>query len=127
MIQLRKPTEEDISRFKECLLADPDHCNQDADAWTTEPGEFMVFYDQDGNRVWVRLERTIRLHFQHDPAAPKAKIQSLIYKGMRWVIGSARNGKYSEVIFESRAPRLIHFLEKLCGAKPVEGNYCVRT
>lgn len=126
-IRLRKPTTDDINRFTCCLTADPDHAKQDIEAWTAPPGEFFVFYDSKGNRVWVRLERVIRVHFQHDPETPRKELVSLIYQGMVWVMGSARQKNFEEIIFASRAPRLIAFLQKLFGFEPVEGNFSVRT
>lgn len=126
-VQLRKPTEDDLQRFLQCLATDADHKAQNADAWTLPPGEFFVLYDRQGNRVWVRLERMIRVHFQHDHETPRKELVTLIYKGMSWVIGSAREKQFEEVIFASRAPRLIAFLQKLFGFAPVEGNYSVRT
>lgn len=127
MINLRKPTEDDLARFKECLGRDAEHCNQKVEDWTDEYGEFMVFYDQHGNRVWVRLERVLRVHFQHDDAVPRKEQVSLIYRGMQWVVGAARNKKFTEVVFQSRALRLIKFLHKLFGFEPVSGNYYLRT
>jgi len=81
------------------------------------------FYDEKGNRVWVRLERVLRVHFQHDQKVPQKEMVRLIYNGLRWVVGAAREKQFNEVIFESRAPRLIQFCKKLFGFKSVEGNY----
>jgi hypothetical protein len=125
-VDLRKPTPEDLERFKQCLALDADHKQQDADAWTSTPGEFMVFYDEMGNRVWVRLERCLRVSFQHDPETPRKVLAPLIYKSFVWLQGAARNSNYTEIIFESRAKRLILFLQKLFGVKPVMGNYHLR-
>lgn len=127
MIQIRKPTEADLERFKQCLSLDQDHAGQNADSWTAPGGEFWVFFDQKGNRVWVRIERVLRVHFQHDSATPRKELVSLIYKGMSWVIGAARNKKFQEIIFESRAPKLVAFIKKLFGFRSLEGNYSVRT
>lgn len=127
MIKLRKPTDADLARFKECLAADADHGKQDADAWTAAPGEFMVMLDGKGNRVWVRIERVLRVHFQHDQDTPRKELVSLIYKGLYFVIGSARQKEFSEVILESRAPRLIRFLQKMFGFEPMMENYHLRT
>lgn len=126
-VEIRKPTEDDLVRFKECLATDSDHASQDADSWAAVPGEFMVIFDERGNRVWVRIERVLRVSFQHDPETPRKQLVSLIYKGLYFVIGSARSKDFSEVIFESRAGRLIQFLQKLFGFKPVEENYHLRT
>jgi hypothetical protein len=126
-IDLRKPTREDITRFKECLSADEHHAKQDADSWLAEPGEFMVFFDGEGNRVWVRIERVLRVSFQHDPATPRKELVNLVYKGLYWVIGSAREKQFAEVIFESKAPRLIQFVRKMFGFEPITETYIVRT
>ena len=126
-MNLRKATEEDLQRFKECLAADPDHGEQDPDAWTAPPGEFMVFFDENGNRVFARIERVLKVSMQHDPGCRKRNTAAIIHNGFHWLLGRARENGFSEVIFESRAPRLIRFLGKLFGAEPVRETYCVRT
>lgn len=126
-VEIRKPTNEDLSRFKECLALDGDHIGQDPDQWTSAPGEFMVFHDDKGNRAWLRIERVLRVSLQHDQKAPKSATRSILYNAFHWILGMARSSGYSEVIFESRAPRLIQFLQKLFGVKPVESNFSVRT
>lgn len=122
-VELRKPTDDDIVRFRECLAADPDHASQSADDWLVG-GEFMVFHDDKGNRAWVRIEKVLRVSMQHEPSRRAAVI---INEGLRWVIGAARNSGFSEVVFESRAPRLIHFLQKLFGFERLKRQYSVRT
>ncbi len=89
------------------------------------PGEFLVFAEHD-TRVWVRIERVLRVHIQHDPESKTRATASLIYKGFSWIQSAARNAGYSEVIFESKAPSLIRFVKKLFGFEPVEANYHVR-
>jgi hypothetical protein len=116
-----------LARFKECLAADIDHAGQDADSWLAEPGEFMVLYDEKGNRAWMRIERVLRVSLQHDQECSKSATRSLLYKGFRWVLGSARQSLFSEIVFESRAERLIQFLKKLFGVQPVKENYHLRT
>lgn len=110
-------------RFKQCLALDADHGQQDPDLWTASPGEFWTFYDEKGNRVWVRIERVLRVSIQHDDAVSRKAQVSLLYKAFFWLAGMARNSGFAEVIFESRAVRLIQFLQKLFGVKPVEDNY----
>lgn len=127
MIDLRKPTEEDIARFKECLAADPFHHEQDADTWLADDGELLVFYDGKGNRVWIRIERVLRVSLQHDQNVSKGRMAALLYKAFHWMLGTARQSKYTEIIFESNASSLIAFLQKLFGIKPVESNFHVRT
>jgi hypothetical protein len=124
-VLMRKPTEDDLARFKECLRADKDHCNQDADSWIQPPGEFMVFYDQQGNRIWVRIERVLRVSIQTEVAAPRKAIISILYKGLSWLQGSARNQGFTQLIYESKTPRLVAFFEKLFGFKPIQQNYGV--
>jgi hypothetical protein len=34
-VDMRKPTDEDMLRFRECLAADPDHAGQDPDEQLT--------------------------------------------------------------------------------------------
>ena len=126
-IDVRTPTLEDLERFRACLAADPDHVGQDADSWISGPGDFMVFFNPKGDRVWIKIERVLRVNIQHDPACSKRAISRLLYKGFHWLLGASRNSQFSEVIFESRALPLIQFLQKLFGVKPVEENYSVRT
>lgn len=126
-MNLRKPLDEDIIRLRECLIADEYHCNQTVEDWLATPGEFMVMADDEGHRVFVRIERVLRVHFQHDQKVPRRKLVPLIYKAFHWLMGSARTNEFSEVIFESRAKSLVLFIEKLFGTKPAENNYYVRT
>ncbi len=123
MVDLRAPTTEDLARFKECLEQDPDHAGQDADAWISKPGELLVFYDQHGNRIFVRIEKVLRVSIQHDAEAPERAVGAIIRRGFHWLQGEARKNGFTEVIFESRASRLIQFLHKLFGFEPVRENY----
>lgn len=122
-INLRQPTDDDLARFKECLAADHDHSGQDADWWVSSPGEFMVFYDEKGHRAWVRIERVLRVSLQHDQEVPRKNTVSVLNHAFHWLACSARTNNFTEIIFESRAKRLIHFLQKLFGVEPVRENY----
>jgi hypothetical protein len=126
-VEIRKPTEEDLGRFKVCLSADPDHAGQDPDEWLAGPSEMLVFYDTKGNRVWMRIERVLRVSLQHDQQVSKRSTASILYQAFRWLAGSARRSFYTEIVFESRAKRLIHFLQRLFGIKPLEENFHLRT
>ena len=126
-MMLRKPTKDDLVRFKECLAADTDHAGQDADSWTAEPGEFMVFFDGKGNRAWIRIERVLRISLQHDQQVSQRATARILYKAFFWILGQSRESHFTEIVFESRAMRLIQFLQKLFGVKSVEANYSVRT
>jgi hypothetical protein len=126
-IDLRKPTEMDLLRFKECLSHDPDHSAQDPDSWAMGPAEFYVFHDGRGNRVWVRMERVLRISLQHDQDSPKIAIAGILDKGLHWLVGAARQKGYEEIIFESRAERLIQFFKKRFGFEPLKENFYVRT
>ena len=126
-VDLRKATEEDISRFRECLNADPEHAKQIPDEWVSKPGEFLVFYDEKGNRVWARVELAVRVSIQHDQKVSPLTTANILDRGLRWILGRSRNLGYTEVIFESRAPRLIQFFQKRFGFVPVKENYKVST
>jgi hypothetical protein len=126
-VDLRKPTEADLARFKECLAADEYHKEQDADSWAAAPGELMTFFDTKGNRVWVRIEKVLRVSIQHDPETSRKALVAILYKGFSWLQGQARKEGFSEVIYQSRAPRLIAFLAKVFGFKPVTDNFHVWT
>lgn len=125
MIQLRKPTEQDIERFKECLAADEYHKDQDPDVWIKEPGELMTFFDKHNNRVWVRIEKVLRVHVQHDPATPDSKQVFLFHKAFAWLQGMARISGFSEVLFKSTAQPLIAFFMKRFGFAATKDEYSV--
>jgi hypothetical protein len=125
-VRLRKPTPDDLKRFNECLASDPDHVGQDADSWLAEPGEFWTFYNGD-TRVWCRVERVLRVSIQHDQDCPRKAIAPLIYKGFAWILGMARQKGFTEIIFESKAPRLILFIQKLFGFEPVRNHFHLRS
>ena len=126
-VDLRKPTEDDISRFRECLTADPEHAKQIPDEWLSKPGEFLVFHDEKGNRVWARMELALRISIQHDQKISPIATAHIMNLGLRWILGRARQLGYGEVIFESRAQRLIQFFQKRFGFEPVRENYHVWT
>lgn len=126
-VDLRPPTEEDFARFKWCLAQDEAHKEQDADDWKSAPGELFTFFDHRGNRVWVRIERVMRISIQHDPESPMPALSRILYKGFFWLKGEARSKGFTEVIFESRAPRLIHFLKNLFGFERARNTYYVRS
>jgi hypothetical protein len=123
-IDLRKPTPEDLERFRECLAADPDHIGQDADEWIK--GELITFFDEQGNRVWVKVEPVLRLSIQHDQAAPKEALREIIYKGFAWLQGAARQKGCAEVIFESTAKPLIAFCRRRFGFAQRKNDYSTR-
>lgn len=102
---------------------DADHAKQDADEWTAAPGEFMVFYDERGNRVFCRIEKVLRVSIQHE----NRKAAHIINQGFRWLLGAARSSGCTEVLFESHAPRLIQFLQKLFGFERLKRQFSVRT
>jgi len=126
-VDLRQATEEDFARFKWCLSQDDAHREQDAEDWRSAPGEFMTFYDQRGNRVWVRIERVMRISIQHDPNVSKQATSKILYRGSRWLMGEARKKGFTELIFESRAPRLVQFFKTLLGFQRLRANYSVRS
>ena len=124
-VDLRKPTDDDLRRFSECLSIDPDHRGQEVEDWTASPGEFWTFYDKKGNRVWVRIERVLRVSIQHDPETSEKHGPMMLYRIFYWLQGMARQSGFTEIIFESRATRLIQFVKNLFGVTPVEENYHV--
>ena len=109
------------------MASDPDHTGQDADAWITPPGEFLTFYDNHGHRMWIRIEKVLRVSIQHDQDMPRKPLVGLMYKSFSWLQTTARSSGFTEIIFESRAMRLIAFLNKLFGVSPVKENFHVRT
>ena len=126
MIDLRQPTEEDFARFKWCLSQDEAHKEQDADDWKAAPGELMTFFDQRGNRVWVRIERVMRISIQQDPDASVQATSKILFRGFRWLMGEARRKGFEEIVFESRAPRLIQFFKTLFGFERARNTFYVR-
>ncbi len=124
-VDLRKPTDDDLRRFSECLSIDPDHRGQEVEDWTASPGEFWTFFDKKGNRVWVRIERVLRVSIQHDHETSEKSRPIMLYRIFFWLQGMARQAGFTEIIFESRAMRLIQFVKNLFGVTPVEENYHV--
>ena len=125
-VELRKPTPDDMACFKDCLESDPEHVGQAAEDWASTPGELITFYDGRGNRVWVRIERVLRVSLQHDQKVSRHATANILHRALNWILTEANRNGFTEVIFESRASRLIQFLEKLFGVREVENNYHVR-
>lgn len=124
-VDLRQATAEDFARFKWCLSQDDAHKTQDAEDWRSAPGEFMTVYDNFGNRQWLRIERVLRVSIQHDPDSSRKTTLGIFREGFRWLMESARNNGYTEILFESKAPKLIKLAGKVFGLKPLENNFSV--
>ena len=125
-IGIRKPNVEDIEHFKECLKLDPYHPHSTPDFWTMPTGEMFVFYDEDGNRLYARIEKILRIHMEHDPNTPRRKQAKLISALHAYFRDKGAQAGFVELIFDSIAPKLREFCKKHFGFKDVENNLTER-
>lgn len=123
MTDLRQATEEDLLRFKECLARDEYHQGTDPLWWTGQPGEFMVFFNGKGDRVWVRIEKVLRIHMQHDPASDKADVAPMLLHIGHWLEETARSSGFAELILMSTARPLIAFIKRRLGYRDAKNEY----
>jgi len=114
-IGIRKPSVEDIEHFERCLAADPYHPNSTPEFWMSPTGEAYTFYDEDGNRVYVRVEKVLRLHMEHDPETPRRKQIKLISAVHAYFRDKGAQAGFVELIFDSVAPQLVAFCKKYFG------------
>lgn len=121
-VSVRDPNEADRERLRECLAQDVWHNLQDPERWLTDD-RLRVFYDTNGHRVFVRLESVLRIHLQTEPDSPKHRIAGILINGFEGLAKWAHKKGFSEIVFESKAPELITFLEKRCGFKKLESDY----
>jgi hypothetical protein len=123
-ISVRKPSTEDVDRLKQCLAADGWHSAQDPAWWVSAPGELLVFVDERGHRVFARLEHAIRVHLQHDQDVPKLSTARILRDGSKRLRQFAAQAGVVELLFDSRAEKLIKFCAHL-GFKPLRDNFSI--
>lgn len=117
-VHARNYSEQDREHFTACLAH---HQDRDAKRWTD--GGLQVFYDEDGNRLYLKVERLVRVHILTDPSVTRQASANLIAQSGQQVKATIKNLGYKGIIFESRAKRLIKFTEKWLGFKRVKDNY----
>jgi hypothetical protein len=123
-INVRKPSDEDLSRLRECLVADEHHKLQDPDWWSKDEDALHVFFDENGNRVWVKVESVLRLHIQHDPDASKLASARIMKQGLAGLRIWAAQNSFRQILFQSTAEPLIKFCQRL-GFRKTDSDYSV--
>lgn len=114
----RNYSEEDKEHFNACLAR---HQENDAKRWID--GGLQVFTDEDGNKLYVKVERLVRVHILTDPSLPKAACANLLVESNKQIRAALKQMGFKGIIFESRAKRLIKFTEKWLGFRRVKDNY----
>ena len=82
-----------------------------------------MFTDESGNRLYVKVERLVRVHILTDPSVPRTASANLIAQTGQQLKAALKELGFKGIIFESRAKRLIRFTEKWLGFKRVKDNY----
>lgn len=120
-INYRTPTPEDLSALKDNLSRDEHHSTQDPLWWEKE--NLSVFFDEKGNRVWVRVEPCIRLHIQHEDSASRQEIANILVNGFPKLTEDLKRTGFRQIIVESVAPLLIRFIKRHLGFKKSDSDY----
>jgi hypothetical protein len=117
-VDVRNYSEQDSEYLAECLSHQPE---KDPRRWTD--GGLQVLYDEDGNRLFVKVEQVVRLHILHDPALRKRDAANLILQGGIKIGQALKQCGFKQMIFESKAAPLIRFTGKLLGFSELKDNY----
>lgn len=97
------------------IAADADHAGKvNAAKWLERvPGvENIIVIDRHAPLFFLRCSNAMRLDIQFAPNADR-RIAMALQTGLPWLANEARARTYRELIYESRSPRLIRFLERI--------------
>lgn len=97
------------------IAADPDHAGRTQAAIWLEPRagvQNLIAVDQEGPLLFLRCSNAMRLDIQFAPESQLRTARALL-SGLPWLAEEFRKQGYRELIFESRAARLVNFLERM--------------
>ena len=117
-VSVRNYSDQDSEHLSACLSHQED---KDPKRWTD--GGLQVLYDEDGNRLFVKVEQIVRLHILHDPALRKRDAANLLLQGGIQIRQALKGLGFKEMLFESKAAPLIKFTGKLLGFEELKDNY----
>lgn len=101
--------------LEEWIAADPDHAGRvDAAAWLASANgvQNLLCVDRAGPLLFLRCSNALRLDIQFSPGSERRTARTL-RTGLPWLAGEFRKQGYRELIYESRSPRLVRFLERI--------------
>jgi formamidopyrimidine-DNA glycosylase len=113
-LNLRPSNEADIENLHVSLSVDPFHQGQSVTNWTSPGGDLITFFDEETNEVLfhVRMERIMRLHFQHSLSADRKRRIVGMKQAILWLKQKAKDLGFRELIYESAASKLIKFFHR---------------
>lgn len=87
-----------------------DHPEMSADFFLEPKTESMMFGDEEGDLLAVRMSRVMRLdiQFNTDPAA-RDRLKACLLKEFPWMTEQARKAGFRQLIFDSISKPLIAF------------------
>ena len=102
--------------LSEWIAADPYHTGQTADDWLrAKPGvENLLVIDKEGPLIFLRCSNAMRIDMQFAPNSSREirrRIGMALASGLPWLAAQARSRNYREMIFESRSPGLVKYLQ----------------
>lgn len=107
-------SEEDRQPLTDWIAADEAHSETcTPDFWLSAPGgvaQSWAVEDEQGTLFYVRAENVLRLHIQFPPEKSKRLLKGVADFAIQ--IAQDAREKYKQIIFESKSPALIRFLEK---------------
>lgn len=113
-LQLRKSNDTDIEDLRVSLSSDQFHREQKVENWTATGGELLTFYDGDANEplFHVRMERIMRVHFQHSISSDRKRRIVGMKQAILWLKKKAKELGFRELIYESSASKLVQFFSR---------------
>jgi hypothetical protein len=107
--------EEDSELLREWIAADPDHAGRTTAAGWLHPAagvENLLLVDREGPLLFLRCANAMRLDIQFSPGN-RMRMAGALLSGLPWLAEQARDRGYAQMIYESRSPRLVKFLERI--------------
>lgn len=116
---------EDRGRISDWMVEDTaDHRKLNPDLFLEPRTESLMFGDEQGDLLALRISRVMRvdIQFNPDPAA-KERLRACLLKEFPWLKAEARKSGFRQLMFDSINKPLIAFCRRRFGFKPSPDEY----
>lgn len=125
MIKIRDFTSDDVPALSRAIDSDNFHPGEwRVENFTPQPGvDTNVIEDQTGPIAFVRFTKTLRISCIWNDGKDTRRNASAIIQGIQDAIRRARVSGFSEIVIQTKHPRLASFLEQIMGMTKSDGEY----
>lgn len=107
---IRPLTPEDLPLIESWIAAEPEHQNNTFEFYGQPNCKSVVYEDSQGPVFAIRYSSALRVDMEFPPDIDKERIRKMFQEGFPDVARSAKEQKFSEIVFNSVSKKLIGFL-----------------